>query len=174
MIMNVLADAFIKASSPWMYTQLAARNSRANLRVVGVFYLSVPIWMGVAVAVWLTLWLAGPLILDRRYALAINLSIYFLLAGGVTAVATNICGLFFFTSKNEWLTVATGAAALAAWVLAPALAIALGLRGAALAYLCTQGLLLALCWLLSLRIQPMPWTRPGLAVRVLVRALAGK
>lgn len=174
MIVNVLNDAFIKALSPWMYSQLAKQSARSRLRVVGAAYLLVPVWAAIAVALWLGLLTVGSVILDSRYRAAIDLSLWFLLGGAVTAVGSNVNGLFFFTSKNEWLTVATVSSAIAAAVLAPVLASTLGLKGAAVSFLIIQLLLMLLAWLLSLRIQPMPWHRPLLAVQVLTQSWGRK
>jgi len=52
-------------------------------------------------------------------------------------------------------------------VIAPLLTAELGLRGAAIAYLIAQAAQLAFSWLLSLRVQPMPWDRPALALLAL-------
>jgi hypothetical protein len=151
---------------------MASGSPRARLRYVGATYLLIPAWALVAIGVWLAVIAAGSLILDPRYRPAIDLSIWFLIGGGVTAISLTVCGLFFFTSKNEWLTVATVATAVVASVLAPALTTSFGLQGSAMSFLCVQMVLLALSWLLSLRVQPMPWRRPLLAVRVFTRALA--
>ncbi|MEP7294595.1 MAG: oligosaccharide flippase family protein [Burkholderiales bacterium] len=171
MAMSILGDAIVKASSPWMFKQMASRTTRAHLRVVGAAYLMIPVWLLVAVALWLVLKGAGPLILDRRYLPAIELSLWFLLGGAANAVYLNIAGLFFFTSKNEWLSIATVSSAVAAALLAPAFTTAWGLTGAALSFLCTQLIFLTLAWALSLRVQPMPWNRPSLAMRALARSL---
>jgi O-antigen/teichoic acid export membrane protein len=171
MSMGILGDAIVKASSPWMYRQLSTRSARGNLRMVGATYVLIPAWFATAAVLWLLFEAAGSLLLDSRYLPAIDLSIWFFLGGAVTAVYNNIAGLFFFTSKNEWLSLATVSAAGVAIVLAPILTTRAGLTGAALSYLAAQALFLALAWALSLRVQPMPWNRPGLAVRMLVRQL---
>jgi len=112
----------------------------------------------------------GPWLLGVRYAAAIDLSIWFLVGGAVSAIYFNIAGLFFFTSKTEWLSLATLGTAAVAVVLAPLLARGFGLTGGALAFVIVQLVALLACWLLSVWIQPMPWHRPVLALRVLRRA----
>ncbi len=169
MTMNVLSDALVKAFSPWMYAQMFARSSAGRLRVVAATYLLIPVWLILALTLWLLFIGIGPLILGPSYQDAIGLSIWFLLGGAMSAIYLNIAGLFFFTSRNEWLSLASVATAIVAVGLAPMLASRFGLVGAAVAYLCSQSLLLALAWLLSTRVQPMPWHRPLLAWRVLRR-----
>ncbi len=171
MAMSILGDAMMKASSPWIFRQLAAGTARAHLRIVGLTYLMIPVWTLIAVGLWSLLEALGPLLLDPRYLAAIHLSLWFFIGGVMTSVYLNIAGLFFFTSKNEWLSIATVAAAIAAAMLAPALTLAWGLTGAAASFLLVQLIFLVLSWMLSLRVQPMPWRRPGLALRLLTRDL---
>ena len=169
MVMAVLGDAFVKAFTPWMYAQMAAKAMRARLRIVGATYLLMPAWLLVAVVFWLLLKLAGSIVVGERYLAAIDLSVCFLLGGAVSAIYLNIAGLFFFTAKTEWLSLATVTTAAVAVLLAPFLATRFGLFGASVAYLCVQCVSLLLSWALSIRVQPMPWSRPGLAIRSLCR-----
>jgi len=113
--------------------------------------------------------LLGPALLGPRFQAAVGLSIFFLLGGAMSSIYLNIAGLFFFTSKNEWLSIATICSATIAVVLAIVLTKRFGAAGAAAAYLGAQTAQLALSWLLSTRVQPMPWHRPWLAVRALAR-----
>lgn len=167
MVMGVLGDAMSKASLPWIFSQLAARTPLARLRVVGATYALIPVWLSIAVGLWIALKVTGSLILGQSFAPAINLSIWFLLGGAASAVYFNIAGLFFFNAKNGWLSFATFSSALVAVILAPTLIHALGLVGGALSFLSIQVCSLTAYWCLSTRIQPMPWHRPALALRAL-------
>ena len=173
MAMGVLGDALVKAGSPWMYSQMASGTARSHLRVVGATYALIPVWLLIALLLWLVFEAAGSLILGPRFAAAIDLSLWFLIGGAVSSVYLNVAGLFFFTSRNEWLSIATLSAAGVAVVLSPLLVRKLGLTGGALSYLAVQLYFLLAAWLLSTRIRPMPWARPRLALRVLARAWAG-
>ncbi|MBS0366248.1 MAG: oligosaccharide flippase family protein [Proteobacteria bacterium] len=167
MVMNVLGDAIQKALSPWMYAQLASGSSVGSLRVVGAFYLLMPMWLLIALVGWLIFLLAGPIILDARYHAAVGLSLWFLAGGAMSASYWTIAGLFFFTSRTEWLSLATVSAAGIAAVLAPVLVARLGVQGGAVSYFCAQSAMLVLAWAVSTKVQPMPWTRPVLALRAL-------
>ncbi len=173
MAMTILGDALVKAASPWMFGQMASRTARARLRVVGATYALIPVWLFIAVALWLLFKATGSWILGARYSPAIDLSIWFLIGGAVSAVYFNIAGLFFFTSKTEWLSLATLGTAAVAVVVAPLLAREFGLTGGAVAFLGVQICALLTSWLLSIWIQPMPWHRPALALRVLGRSSMG-
>ena len=168
MAMTILGDALVKAGSPWMFGQLATKSTRSRLRVVGATYALVPFWLLIALVLWLAFKATGAWLLGAQFAPAIDLSIWFLAGGAVSAIYFNIAGLFFFTSKTEWISLATLATAMIAVALAPPLTRAYGLTGGALAFLLVQLCALLACWLLSVWIQPMPWHRPKLALRVLL------
>ncbi len=168
-MMSVLGDAMVKTFSPWMYSQMARRSGAGRLRIVGATYALIPVWLVTALVLWLLLNISEAWLLGARYQTAIGLSIWFLLGGAISAVYLNIAGLFFFTSRNEWLSLATVAsAALSIWI-APLFVARFGARGGAASYLVTQATLLVLSWTLSMRVQPMPWNRPVLAMRALFR-----
>jgi O-antigen/teichoic acid export membrane protein len=169
MALNVLSDAVVKAATPWLYAQLSQSGARGRLRVVAATYASIPTALAAACLIWLAFVALGPWILGPRYQAAIGLSLWFLLGGALTAIYLNIASLFFFTARSEWLAAATVVSALTAVLAAPSLTAAYGVEGAAASYCLVQGVQTLLSWLLSLRIQPMPWQRAGLAMRSLMR-----
>ncbi len=173
LVMNVLADAAVKAYTPTMYRWLANGSTRARLRLVAVTYLSIPIAIVTALVLWAAYTVAGRLLLGARYTDAIDLSIWFLLGGAATAVYLNLAGLFFFTGKTEWISVSTITASALALMGAPYAVQAGSLDGGAAAYCGAQVAMLTTTWLLSQRVQPMPWGRPLLALRVLRRRSGG-
>lgn len=170
LVINVLADAVTKAFTPQMYRMLARNTIRDRLRVVALSYLSVPAWLLVALGLWGALLLGGEVLLGPKYLAAIDLTVWFLLGGALTGAYLSVAGLFFFTSKTEWISVATLAACAVTAVLAPATVEYYGVMGAALTYCMGQAALLLAVWTLSLRVKPMPWQRPSLALRVLARS----
>jgi O-antigen/teichoic acid export membrane protein len=169
MVINVIADAAIKAYSPSMYRLLSRNTARSRLRVVAITYLSIPVWLLVAGVLWAAFFLLGRWLLGDRYLDAIELSVWFLLGGALTGVYLNIAGLFFFTGKTEWVSVATVSASVVAMLLAPYAVSSSALIGGGVAYLCAQFAMLTAAWVLSRQIQPMPWGHPVLALRVLMR-----
>ncbi|MFZ6755171.1 lipopolysaccharide biosynthesis protein [Undibacterium sp. Dicai25W] len=170
LVINVLADAVTKAFTPQMYRMLARNTARDRLRVVALSYLSVPAWLLMALALWAMLLVGGGVLLGAKYLAAIDLTIWFLLGGALTGAYLNVAGLFFFTSKTEWISVATLTACGITAVLAPWAVANYGVLGAALSYCASQATLLLAVWLLSVRVKPMPWQRPVLALRVLARS----
>jgi O-antigen/teichoic acid export membrane protein len=171
MVINVLGDAVIKAYSPAMYRMLSRNSTRSRLRVVALFYLTIPFWLLAAVLLWLFFELTGALLLGREYLGAIDLSLWFLCGAAFSAMYLNVAGLFFFTGKTEWISLASVGSAVLALVLAPHAVARSGVQGGALTYLLVQLVLLTVAWALSTRVYPMPWRRPLLAIRLLVRPL---
>lgn len=166
-VIGVLADACTKAYSPTVYRWLSRRSSRSRLRVVAVAYLSIPVWLVLAAVMWLGFITVAPLLLGSAYRSASVLAVWFLLGGAVNAVYLNIAGLFFFTGKTEWISLASvGASLLAMLVASPAVG-RFGVVGGGVTYLLSQTVLLLASFALAGRIAPMPWARPRLAMRVL-------
>ena len=166
-VLGVLADAFTKAYSPTAYRWLSRRTARSRLRVVAVAYLSIPMWLLTAGALWAIFAVVAPLLLGAQYRSAAGLAIWFLIGGALNAVYLNIAGLFFFTGKTEWISLASVAASLLALLVAPAAVSRLGVVGGGATYVVSQATLLLTAFVLSDRINPMPWGRPRLAFRVL-------
>jgi O-antigen/teichoic acid export membrane protein len=173
MVMNVIADAAIKAYSPTMYRMLGRNSTWSRLRVVAVTYLSVFVWIAVAFVMWAAFAAMSNVLLGDRYQKAVGLAIWFLLGGAATAIYLNIAGLFFFNGKTEWISASTVTAAVVGFLFANFAVSRFGQMGGAISYLATQCTALMLAWLLSCRVSPMPWSRPLLAVRVLLRPQAG-
>jgi len=169
LVISVLADAATKAFTPQMYRLLTRDTTRSRLCMVGITYLSVPAWLLVAIVLWAGFLLFGDVLLGERYRDATHLAIWFLLGGAFGGAYLNVAGLFFFTSKTEWISVATLSACAVAGALAPFAVSRHGLLGGAAAYCASQAALLAAAWILSMRVKPMPWGRPLLAIRVLSR-----
>jgi O-antigen/teichoic acid export membrane protein len=173
MVLNVLADAAIKAYTPLFYRLLSLKTARSKLQIVAISYMSVPVWIGVAFVIWLALQGAGSWVLGSSYLQALDLSLWFLLGGAASAVYLNVAGLFFFSGKTEWISLATVSAAALALAAAAPLVAAHGVSGGAGVYVLAQCSLLVLAWALSLRVMPLPWSSPLLALRVLGRRFKG-
>lgn len=169
MVMNVMADAAMKAYTPTLYRLLGRNSMRGRLRVVAITYLSLLAWIVAALVAWVAFAAVSTLLLGDRYMKAVPLAMWFMLGGAATAVYINISALFFFQGKTEWISVATVSASAAAIVLANFMVSAWGVVGGAFAYLASQCVVLVIAWLLSAYVIRMPWGRPLLAARVLFR-----
>lgn len=170
LVINVIADAAIKAYTPFMYGMLRGNSPRSRLRVVAIAYLSVPFWLCAALIIWAFYGVAGRFLLGAQYQDAIGLAIWFLLGGAVMGVYLNIAGLFFFTGRTEWISVATVSSSLLAMLVAAPAVQRFGVVGGGATYFASQVVLCVAAWALSRWTRPMPWGRPLLAGRVLLRS----
>lgn len=169
LIINVLADAVMKALNPQIYRMLARNATKDRLRLVALSYLSVPAWILAALLLWGGLLICGEVLLGRKYMESINLTIWFLMGGALTGAYLNIVNLFFFTSKTEWISAATLTACGITFVVAPWAVAHFGVTGGAMTYFLSQAILLVAVWILSMWVKPLPWRYPLLAFRVLAR-----
>lgn len=168
-VIGVLADAMVKALTPTLYTLLGRNSIRDRLRFVGIAYLSVPVWLGIAIALWAFYKFTGSFLLDARYLRAVDVSLWFLLGGAFSAMYLNVAGLFFFKGRTEWISVATLTAAATALILSIPAVQHFGVTGGALSFMASQFVLLCAALALSIRMSPMPWSRMGLAFKVLIK-----
>ena len=173
LIVNVLADAANKAYIPFLYGMLGQSSAASKLRVVAITYLSIPLWIVTALAVWGVAMATGGLLLGSGYADALRLSLWFMLGGAVNGIYLSISGLFFFSGKTEWISVATMSGAAVALIVAVPLVNRFGVTGGGMTYLLSQLTMCCMAWGLSARKIPMPWRSPLLATRTLLRGEAG-
>jgi O-antigen/teichoic acid export membrane protein len=166
----VLADAAMKAYTPTMYRLLSADTAQARLKLVALALASVPVSLLVALLLWIAFAVLGPVLLGERFGAAVGLSVWFLLGGAVGAVYLHFAGLFFFTGRTEWISAATVSATAVALLVAPPAVAAFGLQGGGGSFLLAQIALMLAAWALSRQFVPLPWHRPGLALRTLLRA----
>jgi O-antigen/teichoic acid export membrane protein len=168
-VITVLADAAMKAYTPTMYRLLGAGTATARLKLVALTLASVLLWGVAALLLWAVFALFGGALLGERFASALQLSAWFLLGGAVSAIYLHFAGLFFFTGRTEWISLATVSATVLALLMAPVAVATFGVHGGGGSYLLAQVALALAAWALSRRFVPLPWHRPGLALRTLVR-----
>jgi O-antigen/teichoic acid export membrane protein len=173
LIVNVLGDAANKAYIPFLYGMLGQDSAASRLRVVAITYFSIPLWILTALVVWAVVMVTGGWLLGSGYADALSLSIWFMLGGAVNGIYLSISGLFFFSGKTEWISIATSSAAVLALLIAVPMVQRFGVVGGGITYLLSQLTMCCVAWGLSARKVPMPWGQPVLAARTLVRSVAG-
>ncbi len=164
MVMALLADAFIKAYTPWLYGRLASANSDDKYSIVGAIYVSIPAFLAVAAAVGVTLHLASGLLLGPQYRAATVVLPWFMLGGAFSGIYLCTTNLFFFSGRTSLLSVVTLASATAGTLLTWMLASAFGVEGAAMGYATTQGLLALLVNVVASQSFDLPWPEPRRAL----------
>ena len=167
-ILTVLADAMVKAYSPYVIGLFRNGTEEARLRAVAITYLSVPFWLIVATICWMLASALAPLLLGSKFQAATDISIWFFLGAAVNAVYLMIAGIFFFANRTEWISIASATAAGLALLMAPIAVGSLGITGGGISYVAAQVGLLLVAWALSLRTYALPWHRPVAAIRTML------
>ncbi len=160
MLVAVLADAVVKALSPWIFSSLGSSNSVVRVRIVRVSYLFFAGMLLVAAVTalagsWL-LQLVGSAFRGSSDVLAL-----IALGSAFGGMYLMVVSYIFYARRNEWLSfisLSVGALnfALTWWLVAQ-----YGAVGAAQAFAVSQFLMFACTWYAASRLCPMPW-RTGL------------
>ncbi len=164
MVMAVLADAFVKAYSPWLYTRLRSADPDDRRVAVGAIYVALPAFLGLAVLLTLLLRAIGVWILGAEYRSALALLPWFMLGGAASGLYLSVSGLFFFSARTGLLAAVTVSAGFTGAALSWMLVARYGLAGAAAGYACTQTLLALGTALTAMRSFDLPWRHVGPSV----------
>lgn len=169
MMMGLVTDAFSKVYSPWLYAKLKESTDRARLEVVGVTYLSWLVFFVLAILALGFSELFFSAVIGGGFAPAKELIIWFFLGQTFKGMYLSVVGLFFFTSRTSYVSLATVSTGLFSVVITVALVKPFGLQGAAIAYVFSEGLLFLLTWLVSRRIYSLPWSEVSASLSLVVR-----
>lgn len=164
-VMAILADAFVKAFTPWVYARMATRTPEDSLRLSGAMYLAIPAFLGLGAVIAIAMWWVAPLILGPAYAKGLSIIPWFMLGGAFSGMYLAVSGLYFFANKTNRLSVASVSAVTLGVACSVALTLRFSVAGAAAGYALTQLLLAMFAWILAVRTFPLPWGQPLKAVR---------
>ena len=102
-VMAILADAFGKAYSPWLYGKLSSAHASDKRRAVGAIYVAMPGFLCVALVLAIALvWLSGAL-LGPRYQAAGTILPWFVLGGAFNGMYVCTSSLYFFSGRTALL-----------------------------------------------------------------------
>lgn len=157
MAMGLIADAFSKVYSPWLYRKLKESTPTARLEVVGVTYLSWLFFTILALAAHVFCSLFFLKIVGENFYKAQEILFWFFLGQTFKGMYLTVTGLFFFSSHTgrlSFITLSTGGVSILAslWFVDR-----FGLEGAAMAYALSEFILFFFVWAFSRLIYPMPW-----------------
>jgi O-antigen/teichoic acid export membrane protein len=170
-IMTIIADAFVKAFSPWLFARLQKGGSMEQLQAVGAMYAAVPAFLALGLIAWAGLFLLGNLLLGPQYRHAISLLPWFVLGGALSGVYLATSGLFFFRARTATLSAISFPIAIVGTAIMVFLVARLGMLGAAIGYALVQTLLAVGGWLVASRIFGLPFGRPVDALQAWWRTL---
>jgi O-antigen/teichoic acid export membrane protein len=157
MVMTILADAFIKAYSPWLFARLASTNPEDRYSAVGAIYVAMPVFLCTAVAVGAGLYFTSSLLLGAQYRAATVVLPWFMLGGAFIGMYFCVSNLFFFFGRTSLLSLVTSSSAVVGTLLISLLAARFGIEGAAMGYAATQGLLALTATVVASRHYDLPW-----------------
>ncbi len=157
MVMTIAADAFMKSYGPWMYERLSRGTPDDELTLVGMTYLSVPVFVFLGVLAGGLMFMVGPVLLPEEYHGAIPLVWWFTLGGAFTGMYFSVAGFIFFSSRTELISIATVLSGACGLPLGYWLVGVRGMEGAAMAFAFTQAALFLITLAIAMRIRSMPW-----------------
>lgn len=156
-IVGIIADAFVRSYAPWLYEQLKDESFETSHLVVGITYIVFFFFLIVAAVVSFFIFYFLPVIVGNDFLLARYLIAYFIFGNAFIGMYYAIAGLFFFTSKTKYVSVATifsgGVSVWLMWFFGSNL----GVKGIALGFLLSQLTMFLLAWVMSSFVYPLPW-----------------
>lgn len=171
MVMAILADAFVKAYGPWLYSRLKAASDADKLCVVGAIYVAPPALLCVASGVGLGLYLISSSLLGVKYGAAATVLPWFMIGGALNGIYMCTSVLFFFSGRTGVLASISMSAALCGAAGTWLLVAHHGINGAASGYALTQGLLALFTTVVAINVFDLPWRRPRHALEVWIRTI---
>jgi O-antigen/teichoic acid export membrane protein len=171
MVMAILADAFVKAYGPWLYSRLKEASDADKLCAVGAIYVAAPALFCVASGVGLGLHLISGSLLGVKYQAAATVLPWFMLGGALNGIYMCTSVLFFFSGRTGVLASISMSAALCGAAGTWLLVTQHGISGAASGYALTQGLLALFTTVVAIKVFDLPWGRPRHALEAWFRTI---
>ncbi len=171
MVMAVLADAFVKAYSPWLFARLTSDDPEDAHCAVGAVYTAMPTFVVMAIIVGAALFAASAYLLGPQYRAAAVVLPWFMLGGAFSGMYLCTSVMYFFAGRTSLLATVTTMAALCGAATTWLLVGNFGIRGAAIGYAMTQGMLALFTNAVAFKSFDLPWGEPRKALRVWTRRL---
>lgn len=173
MVMAILADAFVKAYSPWIYAKLKSGHRDDRHCAVGAIYAAMPAFFVAAVLMGVALyWISGAM-LGPQFRAATGVLPWFMLGGAFSGVYLCTSGLYFFSGRTSLLASVTLGSALTGAALTWWLVAVRGVDGAAMGFALTQCILATVTTVVAVRSYDLPWAEPVKALAVWWRYALG-
>lgn len=170
MVMTILADAFVKAVNPWLYSQLGSTDANGKYSVVGAVYVAAPAFVCAGAVVGLILHWTSGVLLGSRYADAATLLPWFVLGGTLSGVYFCFSSIYFFTGRTGLLASCTSSAAAVGAMIVWLLVTLLGVQGAAIGFAVMQGLLALFVAVAAIHSFDLPWSEIRRATGTLLQS----
>ena len=162
--MFLIADAFVKAYTPWVYERFCKDTTQDRLRIIGSIYAAIPAFFLLALFGLGATLLAMETFLGSLYQGGSNLLPIILLGGAMNAIYMCFAPMYFYTGKTKLLATISVASACIGATVSYVLTLNFGLTGAALGSAVTWALLAVGNAIVAVRTFDLPWgsVRKGL------------
>lgn len=162
-VVGLIADAFVKSYSPWLYAELKDESANSKHGIVCVTYMIFAFFLVLSALVSAVVFIVFPFIIGEKFLAARSLAIFFIFGNGFTGMYMAIAGFFFFTSKTKYISIVSLSAGCVSLLGMWAFGNAFGLKGIAFGFLFSQVVMFVLAWMMSTMVYPMPWLQFRLA-----------
>lgn len=157
MVVGLLADAFVKAFGPHLFSELKSRDSSSGLRMVrqcavvftGFFVLALG-YVGVLPYIY-------PFIVGEQFSASLPIAQLIGLGNAFMGMYYVVAGFLFFFERTALLAKLTFMIGFLSAGLTYTLVVWLGVIGAAWAYVIVQLMFFLGAWYLAQRVFPLPW-----------------
>lgn len=156
LVIAVLADAVVKAISPWLFSSLAQGDETTKRLIVRVTYL---FFIGVAI-VSAVFGAAAPyllLLVGEQFRSSQEIVAYVALGGAFGGMYLMVVNYIFLAKRNEFLSAASISVGVINLIASFFLVKGYGAVGAAKAFAGSQLLMFLVTWLIAAKCYPMPW-----------------
>lgn len=157
MVVGLLADAFVKAFGPHLFSELKARDAASSVRMMRQCAVVFAGFLMLAISYVLILPYLYPFIVGEQYASSLPIAQLIGFGNAFMGMYYVVAGFLFFFERTVLLAKLTFTVGLLSTVLTYSLVRWLGVAGAAWAYVVVQILFFLGAWYLAQRVFPLPW-----------------
>lgn len=157
MVVGLLADAFVKAFGPHLFSELKARDSSSGLRMVRQCAVVFAGFLVLALGYVGFLPYLYPFIVGEQYSASLPIAQLIGFGNAFMGMYYVVAGFLFFFERTVLLAKLTLAVGLLSVALTYSLVNWVGVIGAAWAYVLVQFMFFMGAWYLAQRVFPLPW-----------------
>ncbi|MDC5804545.1 oligosaccharide flippase family protein [Vibrio europaeus] len=157
LVMGLMADAFNKAYSPWVYRMLSSGQEFNKLVVTGASYLVFLFFLIVQFPIYIFIKLAFKHIVGEDFHAAFDYIIWFVIGNSFVGMYYAVSVFYFYTSKTSYLSMISFSVGVGSTVITYKLVSAYGLFGGAISFTITNIVMFMLAKICLSKIINLPW-----------------
>ncbi|MEW6996855.1 lipopolysaccharide biosynthesis protein [Colwelliaceae bacterium BS250] len=157
MVLAIVADAFVKAYSPWLYQTLNAETPETKQLVVGISYLVFFCFLLSIIPAYIFLKLVFTFFIGEAFLEAIDYIAWFLIGYAFIGMYYTVAGFYFFTNKTGQLSVITFSTGVFSFIITYLAIKQWGLLGGAMSFALSNAFLFFLAMYNLNNVIKLPW-----------------